>query len=472
MNAVSRSQCSANPRRFRPAKVLAAAGLAVLAFAACAKKGKVADVDPPDPGGGNVLSKVDSLVKANKGTGKGVVTGYLTGEGSKVSDGILRKAANAAGEMRLLTRTEIPLSGANVLLFNALEPTTAADTTVTTDSAGQYIAVLPEGQYFGFVVYLNLETFQLVTTSLNNLQSKADTSVKIDSATAVEDLSPPTVITVYDATAPNSSNVFLMGSVPDSGARINISFSEPMNRESAKGVVLGRVDTSNTASLTLKDTVSGAQVTWSGDSKQMTLRVAALQSATQYGIVIPTTLKDLAKNPLEKAYKATFVTAKASDLAKVRFAVASTFPAPGDTLKPSQNPSVSFNRPVDVFSLMKNARVSPATVGFWEVSGYRAVFVHKNPLAVGTSYTVTLPTTVTDLAGQGLERDTSFRFEVKNYDGAVASKTGTARDVALAVEQLFNAYLQGDLGRFGAGFHTNFRLNEGVRKPRRRLNAA
>jgi hypothetical protein len=36
MNAVTRSQCSANPSRFRPAKVLAAAGRAVLAYAACA----------------------------------------------------------------------------------------------------------------------------------------------------------------------------------------------------------------------------------------------------------------------------------------------------------------------------------------------------------------------------------------------------------------------------------------------------
>ena len=77
----------------------------------------------------------------------------------------------------------------------------------------------------------------------------------------------PTVVGVYDAAAANGDGVFLVGSVPDRNAKINITFSEPMNRESAKGVVLGRVDTSSgNASITLADTLKTVTVTWSASS--------------------------------------------------------------------------------------------------------------------------------------------------------------------------------------------------------------
>ncbi|MEO6098684.1 MAG: Ig-like domain-containing protein [Fibrobacteria bacterium] len=447
------------------AKTLVAAACAFsLAFVGCSQKaGKsskvVVPTNPENPDTKQVVTKLDSLVKANAGKGKGVVTGFLTGEGKSIAQGLLKQASNAGGERRLLQKNEIPLTGATILIFDALKPTTSADTSLKTDSAGTYTCVLKEGKYFGFAVYLDLETFQLVTTSIPNMNPKADTIIKMDTATAIEDVTAPTVAGVYDANSANADGIFLVGSVPDKNAKLNITFSEPMNRESAKGVILGRIDTSNTStSMVLADTVKEAKLSWSGDSKELTIFSASLSLGAQYGLIIPTTLKDLAKNPLEKEYKATFVTIAAADLAAIKFAVAASFPADKESIKPVQNPGVSFNRPVEIFSVLKGATIDPVVNGYWEVSGARAVFIHKEPLAVGKTYTVTLPKTVADLAGAGLESAYTFAFTVKDYEGAAKDNTGKEKDVALTVEAAFDAYLSGDVGRFGAAFHQNFRL--------------
>ena len=133
----------------------------------------------------------------------------------------------------------------------------------------------------------------------------------------------------------------------------------------------------------------------------------------------------------------------AFDFPNLDFAVASTFPADGESIKPIQNPGVSFNRPVDAFSLLKNASIEPAVTGYWEVNGARVVFIHKQPLEVGKTYTVKVPVTVTDLAGQALKAEAGFKFGVKDFEGAAKDNTGKEKDVALAVEAAFDAYLSG-----------------------------
>jgi hypothetical protein len=442
-------------------KTIAAAACALtLAVIGCAKSGDSNKIVAPNQGNKNP-DKLDTLLKNN--AGKGVVTGYLTGEGKNVVKGILSKqAANAAGERRFLRMEETPLTGATILIFDALNPTTAAETTLTTDAKGNYTCVLKEGKYFGFAVYLDLQTFQLVTTSIPNMNPKADSIVRMDTATALEDVTAPTVSGVYDANSANSDGIFLVGSIPDQKAKLNITFSEPMNRESAKGVVLGRIDTANTSSsMVLADTVKDVAMSWSGDSKELTLSAASLTKGVQYGLIIPVSLKDLAKNPLEKEYKATFMTVAASELAAVKFAVTATSPADKESIKPIQNPAVSFNRPVGIFSLLKGAKIDPPVTGYWEVSGARAMFIHKDPFVVGKSYTVTIPAGVADLAGQELGAASTFGFSVKDFDGAAKDQTGPEKQVALAVEAAFDAYLSGDVGRFAVSFHPNFRMYDG-----------
>ncbi len=441
--------------------VIMALALSMAFFGCSAKAGKKTVVAPPDKVDPKVtVTAIDSLVKANKGKGKGIITGFLTGENKSIASGILGKmASNAAGERRMLVNTEIPLTGATILVFNALKPTTAPDTTLKTDTAGNYTAVLPEGKFFGFAVYLDLETFQLVTTSIPNMNPKADTAIKMDTAIAIEDVTAPTVAGVYDASSANSDGIFLVGSVADKGAKLNITFSEPMNRESASKVVLGKIDTTNTStSMVLADTVKGITISWSGDSKELTLKLPDLAVGTQYGLIMPVSLKDLAKNPLEKEYKATFVTVATATLASVPFTVTATFPEDKGELKPIQNPGISFSRPVEAFSILKGAKIEPAVTGYFEISGARAVFIHKDPLVIGTTYKITLPVTVTDLAGSALGAEYSYTFVVKDFEGAAKTSTGKEKEVALAVEAAFDAYLSGDVGRFGAAFHANFRL--------------
>ena len=72
-----------------------------------------------------------------------------------------------------------------------------------------------------------------------------------------------------------------------------------MNRESIKGIAAGKVDESNgNGAVILKDSLPAAALipSWSGDSKQLTLSLGRLESGSRYGLVLPTSLKDLAKN--------------------------------------------------------------------------------------------------------------------------------------------------------------------------------
>ncbi|HKP96814.1 MAG TPA: hypothetical protein VJ385_13735, partial [Fibrobacteria bacterium] len=205
------------------------------------------------------LDGQDSLVKAAKAAGKGVITGALQGEGKDVVKGLLKSGANAAGERRLLATAPVPLEGATILIFDALRPTTAAETTLTTDKKGNYSAVLKSGRYYGFAVHLDLQTFRLVTASIPFISPKRDTLVRLDTAVAIEDVTGPSVTGVYDATSPDADGVFLVGAIPSANARISIAFSEPIQRESIKGLVVGKLDEKNASgSVLLKDTLSAS----------------------------------------------------------------------------------------------------------------------------------------------------------------------------------------------------------------------
>ncbi len=410
------------------------------------------------------LDGQDSLVKAAKALGKGVITGALQGEGKDVVKGLLKTGANAAGEQRYLSTAPVPLEGATILIFDALRPTTAAETTITTDKKGNYSAVLKAGRYYGFAVHLDLATFRLVTASIPFISPKKDTLTRLDTATAIEDVTSPTVTGVYDATSPDADGLFLVGAIPAGNARINVAFSEPIQRESVKGILVGKVDENNSnGSVLLKDTLAAAAIaySWSGDSKQLTLSLGKLESDSRYAIILPTSLKDLAKNPLEKEYRAVFQAVSDDKSADQPFTVSSTYPADKDALKPTQNPLINFSRPPQVFSALNSIVMDPKVEGYWEVTGSRLSFVHKEPFQVGATYTVAIPDTLTDLGGNKLDKISRFAFTVKDYDGAAKDKKGRDQAVALLMEDFFNAYLQGDIGKLGSLLDPSFRMESG-----------
>jgi hypothetical protein len=408
-----------------------------------------------------VVDGQDSLVKAAKAAGKGVITGALQGEGKDVIKGLLKVGANAAGERRYLNTTPVPLSGATILIFDALRATTAAETTLTTDKKGNYTAVLKNGKYYGFAVHLDLQTFRLITASIPFIDCRKDTLSRMDTATAIEDLTNPSVTGVYDATSPDASGLFLVGPIAAGSAKINIMFSEPIQRESIAGLVVGRVDGENVnGAVVLKDSLSltASAYAWSGDNKQLTLNLGRLESGTRYGVVIPTSLKDLARNPMEKEYKAVFEAVSDTKVADLAFSVSSTFPADKETLKPTQNPQITFTRPPQIFSAIGSIAMDPKIEGYWEVTGATLTFVHKQPFTVGTAYTVAVPDTVTDVSGKRLDKLFRFGFTAKDYDGAAKDKKGRDQAVALLMEDFFNAYLQGDIGRMAGYLDPAFRM--------------
>ncbi|MDB5104796.1 MAG: hypothetical protein JWP91_2485 [Fibrobacteres bacterium] len=410
------------------------------------------------------LETNDSLVKAAKAAGKGVITGALQGEGKDVVKGLLKIAANAAGERRYLSTAPVPLEGATILIFDALRPTTAAETTLTTDKSGNYAAVLKAGRYYGFAVHLDLATFRLITASIPFISPKKDTLTRMDTAIAIEDVTSPTVTSVYDATSPDAAGLFLVGALPASNAKVSIAFSEPIQRESIRGMLIGKVDEKNAnGSVLLKDTLSASAVTvsWSGDNKQLTISLGGLESGSRYGIVIPTSIKDLARNPLEKEYRAVFQAVSEANAGVQAFTVNSTFPADKETLKPTQNPSINFSRPPQVFSALNSIVMDPKVEGYWEVTGSKLSFVHKEPFVVGATYAVAIPDTMSDLGGKRLDKVFRFSFTVKDYEGAAKDKTGRDKAVALLMEDVFNAYLQGDIGKLGVLLDPSFRMEAG-----------
>lgn len=462
---------TSNLRKSRSLRSLAAAttGLMTLLWTGCSsptssKPPKTACNCEKDGGGSVVktLTGPDSLVKTAKASGKGVVTGSLAGESkSDVVKGLLKLGRNAAGQERLLSGPAIPLSGATILIFDALRSTTAAETTLTTDRNGVYAAILKPGRYFGYAVHLDLQTFRLVTASIPFMHSVKDTIYRMDTARAIEDNTGPTMVSVHDATSPDASGLFLVGDIASLGGKLNVIFSEPMQRESNRGLVLGKVNTANVnGGLVLKDTLPAASVTmsWSGDSKVLTLALGRLESGSRYGLILPTSLKDLAKNPLEKEYRAAFDVVSEAEVAGQPFTVASTFPLEKEDLKPTQNPCIQFSKPPQVLSALATIQVSPATEGYWEVQGNRLTFVHKDPLKVGQTYTVFIPDSVTDLTGMKLGKSHTWSFTVRDFDGAARDRTGPEKRVALQVEEFFSAYLNGDVGRMAGMLGQTFRL--------------
>lgn len=407
------------------------------------------------------LTNSDTLTKTAKASGKGAVTGAVTGESkSDVATGLLKTGVNAAGQSRQLVNKDIPLPGATVLIFDATRPTTAPETTVTTDAHGNFGAVLPAGTYFAFAIHLDLTTFRLVTAALPYMSLKKDSLKVMDTAVAVEDVTGPTVTGVYDATSPDADGLFLTSPLPAVKPRLNIVFSEPMRRESAKGITVGKLDADAAGGFALKDTlpVSAVAMAWSGDSKVLTLDLGNLEAGSRYGVVLPVSVKDLAKNPLEKEYHAAFDAVAEKDLSAKPFAVTSTFPQDKESLKPSQNFQIDFTAPPQVFSAQGAIAVTPVTEGYWEANGSRLTFVHKAPLTPGAAYTIVLADSLTDVSGRRLGRTFHWSFTVKDFDGAAKTKTGRDKDVALLVEDFFNAYLQGDVGRMAGFLSPSFRM--------------
>ncbi|PJZ31857.1 hypothetical protein CH378_01210 [Leptospira kmetyi] len=206
-----------------------------------------------------------------------------------------------------------------------------------------------------------------------------------------------------DVTPPAVSLVTPANGITNVGVNTSVSavFSEPMT-----------CATLTTASFTLTGgaAVPGT-VTCAGTSATFTPS-ATLSYNTTYTARITTGAKDLAGNSVAALYAWTFTTGLAPDTT----APTISFVSPSNGLTGfaiNGSLSISFSEAVNCATVtstsvtLSDGSAIPGTVG---CSGTSATFTPTSSLAYGTSYTATIATTVTDLAGNPLAVPFSWSF--------------------------------------------------------------
>jgi hypothetical protein len=368
-------------------------------------------------------------------------------------------ARNAQGIERTVSSI-IPISGADVMFYDANSMNTAADTAVQTDTSGEWSAELPPGSYFVFAVYFDRENLEIVTAALPNVEAIADKETNTDTTTAITDDVKPMMMTFCDAISSDSSGLFIAGNLPQ-GLPIVMTFSEPMNRISAgdsmSGIVLGPTAV-DSVDLPLLDTVAVDKI-WSPTGKELRMVPhAKLTVGMTYKVYVPNMVKDLALNKLTQAYTGIAKVIAATDLPP--FAVAMTMPKSGDTIPLGYPAEIIFTRPVDVLSLNRNWSMTctdtsvPLVKGFFDVNGTSAKLTVTTLLKQGARYTLAIKAGTRSLfANDSLgNRDTSITVTIKPAD-QFQQKTGDTSEIALWCERTMGAYVAGDLETFSQAFH-------------------
>ncbi len=373
-------------------------------------------------------------------------------------------ARNAQGTKRQVSGV-LPITGADVLLYNSESFATSSDTVVKTDSSGNWSVEIDPGNYYVFAVYFDMENLELVTASLPDIKAEADKETKTDSTTAINDDIDPYVNAFLDAAEANDDNLFIASNIPQN-MPIVIVFSEPMNRtstgDSLSGIVLGPVDEDSSA-LPLTDTIA-VQKLWGPNGKELRLIPAdTLKVGTTYKVVIPSSSKDLALNKLDSKYSGIFGVTEAIKLAA--FELKNTSPATGDTISIVTPIEFIFTRPVDMLSLNKNYSLTSATdtaralEGYFEGLGRVAKFIPKQKWLNSTTYSISLGASLKDLLGDSLGTAATLTFTTKAKD-TLENKVGSEGQVAEIVNGFMGAYIAGDIETFGQAFHAKFEIIE------------
>ncbi len=174
--------------------------------------------------------------------------------------------------------------------------------------------------------------------------------------------------------------------------------------------------------------------------------VSILSYSTTYRATVKAGVRDKAGNAMKQDYSWSFTTEKAPAVPDtIPPQVISTIPADGSTdAPPTIQIKVVFSEKVNVpqsaFSLKDENGASVS--GSRSVSGSTFTFIPQNPLVYNATYTATVTTAVTDLAGNHLAQNYSFSFTVKPDDIApqvvethpADGDTGVAKDTDIWVK--------------------------------------
>lgn len=230
-------------------------------------------------------------------------------------------------------------------------------------------------------------------------------------------------------------------------SRMTVTFSEPMNKDTL------------VQAIRLTNPATGAPIAIESVQYDILNGLATvvpqgpLPAGQLLQAEVSTSATDLAGNGLVAAYQWTFTTAgsaaggSASGADTEAPTVSSHWPGPGATGIPTNaRIAMSFSEPMDAASIGSafSLKTGPVTLaGRIAYVGRVGVFMPESPLLPSTTYTATLGSGATDLAGNGLAADYAWTFttgtsadrsapgvrSVTPADGA----TNVARDTTLSV---------------------------------------
>ncbi|MDT8446621.1 MAG: Ig-like domain-containing protein [bacterium] len=226
---------------------------------------------------------------------------------------------------------------------------------------------------------------------------------------------------------------------------VSATLSEPMDPTSV-----------TSDSFTLKNGTTAVSGTVSYLGYTATFKpLSALAASTTYTAVVTTGFKDLAGNALAAANTWTFTTGATTDTTAPT--VPLTSPANGTTAVANNRPvAVTFAEPMDPTSITTSTftvkKGTTPVIGTVAYVGSTATFTPLSDLAFNTTYTATITTGATDLAGNGLASDYVWTFSTGTTTalGPAPVFLGTAGNFVLlakaAISTTGTTAITGDLG--------------------------
>jgi hypothetical protein len=188
---------------------------------------------------------------------------------------------------------------------------------------------------------------------------------------------------------------------------ISVMFSEP-------------VDPSTITEATIKvSTVAGdvpGTVWYNGAIAAATfIPDIGLSPGKDYFVAVTPGVKDLAKNAMTDAFVSSFKTGTTYDTTPPSVLPASVFPPSGDTTATVNAPvTVTFSEPMNVLTVTPSNFIvsegSNTITGDITYLGTTIIFTLAAPFNYSTTYTVTIPNAVTDLAGNSMPADYTWSF--------------------------------------------------------------
>lgn len=362
-------------------------------------------------------------------------------------------ASNAAGQSSVVSSI-LPLSGADILLYNADSVTTSSITSTKTDSTGAWNVTTQPGNYFIFAVWFDQQNLELITTSIQNVKAEGGKADTVEDKVALVDDIQPMILTFLDAEAADNNNTFLANNISQ-GQPIVVTFSEPMNRVSVggdtTGIILGEIDPKD-ENVALKSRIPLEKL-WSATGKELRLvPKSPLTVGKYYKVLIPSTVKDMALNKTGSVYNGIFSVIARSEL--VPFAIKGASLQNGDTISPSKAIEIAFSQAIDGISLNKNATLSPSRNFFFEAKGNmaRLCFPADSGFKSNTMYTLLINRGAKGLTGDTLDSAYTISFRIIKASDTTAIQSVKAQVVSF-VSTTMEAYVAQDIERFAQSFH-------------------